>query len=182
VSTSVTLAPDGQDATGPVASVGDVVGRRVGRYVIRRKLGSGGGGTVFEAEDPELGRSVAIKLIPIDQSRGRGAQRLLREAKVLAQLTHPNVVTVLDVGQGCEVLIPSKRTDAAVTCLMEQDPEFSKLAPPARGLARVSLAELLSAQGDRAEAEALKRALRSDLEQAPPHSAKTAKLRHRLGG
>jgi hypothetical protein len=62
------------------------------------------------------------------------------------------------------------------------DPEFSKLAPPARGLARVALAELLSAQGDRAEAEALKRSARNDVEQAPPHSLKAAELRRRLGG
>ena len=74
----------------------------VGRYLIERELGSGGMGLVYAARDPELGRKVAIKLVrpassgPTDPSHGRA--RLLREAQALAQLTHPNVVAIHDVG------------------------------------------------------------------------------------
>ncbi len=73
---------------------------RVGRYVIKRRLGAGGMGVVFEASDPELGRAVAIKML----RRGASAHwsrdvRLRREAQALAKLDHPNVVSVYDVGE-----------------------------------------------------------------------------------
>jgi serine/threonine protein kinase/tetratricopeptide (TPR) repeat protein len=74
----------------------------VGRYRLQRVLGSGGMGLVYAAHDPELGREVAIKLMRpqtsgrIDPSQGRA--RLLREAHAMAQLTHPNVIAVYDVG------------------------------------------------------------------------------------
>jgi len=72
-------------------------GAEVGRYVIREWLGSGGMGQVYGADDPDLGRRVAIKVV---QGAGSGEQeqRLLREAKAMAQLSHPNVVAVHDVG------------------------------------------------------------------------------------
>ncbi len=74
----------------------------VGRYLVERELGSGGMGSVYVAYDPELGRKVAIKLIhPEGPGRTDPAQsraRLLREAQALAQLTHPNVIAIHDVG------------------------------------------------------------------------------------
>ncbi len=75
--------------------------RAVGRYLVERELGSGGMGSVYVADDPELGRKVAIKLIrpegrETDPSRNRA--RLLREAQALARLMHPNVVAIHDVG------------------------------------------------------------------------------------
>jgi hypothetical protein len=75
-------------------------GDRVGRYVIRDPLGSGGMGVVYEALDPLLGRRLALKVVRGD---GFGATelpaRLYREAQALARLTHPNVVAVHDVGR-----------------------------------------------------------------------------------
>ena len=74
----------------------------LGRYVVEGELGSGGMGLVYAAYDPELGRKVAIKLVrppasgTVDPSQGR--IRLLREAKAIAQLTHPNVIAIHDVG------------------------------------------------------------------------------------
>jgi serine/threonine-protein kinase len=73
----------------------------IGRYVLERELGSGGMGFVYAARDPELNRRVAIKLVRpasegIDSQRGRA--RLLREAQAMAQLSHPNVLAVHDVG------------------------------------------------------------------------------------
>jgi serine/threonine-protein kinase len=74
----------------------------VGRYIIERELGSGGMGLVYAAYDPELGRKVAIKLVrPASSARmdpSRGRARLLREAQAMAQVTHPNVVPIHDVG------------------------------------------------------------------------------------
>src|SRR5215472_11180293 len=73
-----------------------------GRYKLVEKLGAGGMGVVYLAEDPQLGRRVAIKLIGPKtsgtQSASEGRTRLLREAQALAQLSHPNVIAVHDVG------------------------------------------------------------------------------------
>jgi hypothetical protein len=70
-------------------------GDRVHRYVIETALGRGGMGVVYRAHDPELGRAVAIKVL---QRGTGGGERLRREAQALAKLSHPNVVTVHDVG------------------------------------------------------------------------------------
>ena len=76
--------------------------KALGRYVVERELGSGGMGLVYAAYDPELGRKVALKLVrprasgKMGPSEGRA--RLLREAQAMAQLTHPNVIAIHDVG------------------------------------------------------------------------------------
>ena len=66
----------------------------VGRYVIRENIGAGGMGAVYAAHDPQLDRTVAVKLL----HAGVDEARLVREAKALAKLAHPNVITVYDVG------------------------------------------------------------------------------------
>ncbi len=77
-------------------------GSTIGRYLVLTLLGKGGMGHVYAAYDPELDRKVAIKVLRPranaagDSSEGRG--RMLREAQALAQLSHPNVVAVYDVG------------------------------------------------------------------------------------
>ena len=76
-------------------------GTVVGRYVVLDTIGRGGMGVVYKAFDPELDRAIALKLVGLghlgaDPARAR--IRLLREAKALAQLSHPNVVAVHDVG------------------------------------------------------------------------------------
>ena len=73
-------------------------GRLLGRYVIRRKLGSGGMALVYLADDPALQRKLAIKVIRPRLRGDAGRDRLLREAKAMALLEHPNVVPVFDVG------------------------------------------------------------------------------------
>jgi tetratricopeptide (TPR) repeat protein/predicted Ser/Thr protein kinase len=86
-------------------------GRTIGRYVVIEQLGRGGMGVVYRAYDPELDRSVAIKVLRAartDQARAR----LLREAQALARLTHPNVVAVHDTGTfGDEVFIATELVD-----------------------------------------------------------------------
>ncbi len=73
-------------------------GALVGRYVVIDVLGAGGMGTVYAAFDPELDRRVALKLLHTEERSAAGRGLLLREAQVLAQLSHPNVATVFDAG------------------------------------------------------------------------------------
>ncbi|HVI03842.1 MAG TPA: serine/threonine-protein kinase, partial [Enhygromyxa sp.] len=71
----------------------------VGRYEIASRLGAGGMGVVYRAHDPDLDRPVAVKLLHTDSSTDEKARaRMLREARALAKLSHPNVITVYDVG------------------------------------------------------------------------------------
>jgi tetratricopeptide (TPR) repeat protein len=76
------------------------VGAPIGRYRVHRKLGQGGMGVVYAAYDPQLDRQVAIKVLHRDRGGELEAQRLrlVREAQAMAKLSHPNVVTVHDVG------------------------------------------------------------------------------------
>ena len=75
-------------------------GEAVGRYIIVGEVGSGGMGVVYAAYDPELDRRVALKLLHRHTSRNRknARARFVREAKSMARLSHPNVITVFDVG------------------------------------------------------------------------------------
>lgn len=90
----------GSEPTEP-ASGGDLAtaappGGHLGRYVVKRLIGSGGMGVVLAAHDPELDRPVAIKLLHRDG--GQAQERLVQEARAMARLHHPNVVMVHDVG------------------------------------------------------------------------------------
>jgi formylglycine-generating enzyme required for sulfatase activity len=76
------------------------IGARVGRYVILERVGNGAMGVVYGAYDPELDRKIALKLL---LRVGAGAAplaraRMMREAKAMARLSHPNVAAVHDVG------------------------------------------------------------------------------------
>ncbi|SEM30711.1 Serine/threonine protein kinase [Stigmatella aurantiaca] len=76
-------------------------GTAVGRYLILGPLGAGGMGVVYAAYDPELDRKIALKLLAPHAAHGASSsegQRLQREARALARLSHPNVVAVYDVG------------------------------------------------------------------------------------
>lgn len=71
------------------------------RYRLGPRLGSGGGGTVYRAHDPRLRRDVAIKVVVApagEPTRVDECRRLAREAHVLGQLSHPNLVPIFDVG------------------------------------------------------------------------------------
>jgi tetratricopeptide (TPR) repeat protein len=77
-------------------------GATLGRYVVLAKMGSGGMGVVYAAYDPHLDRRIALKLMHqrgADEAQAEHAsRRMLAEAKAMAQLSHPNVITVHDVG------------------------------------------------------------------------------------
>ncbi|HMG56718.1 MAG TPA: serine/threonine-protein kinase, partial [Kofleriaceae bacterium] len=72
--------------------------RRIEQFVLLERIGVGGMGEVFAAFDDKLERKVAIKLVATRGSNDRARERLLREAQALARLSHPNVVTVYEVG------------------------------------------------------------------------------------
>ncbi|MEX1368289.1 MAG: serine/threonine-protein kinase [Nannocystaceae bacterium] len=78
-------------------------GSKIGRYEVLERVGSGGMGVVYRAHDPELHREVALKLLKAERAVGAAAikrrKRLLREARAMAQLSHPNVIPVYDVGE-----------------------------------------------------------------------------------
>ena len=69
------------------------------RYRVERELGSGGMATVYLAEDLRHGRAVAIKVLRPELAATLGAERFLLEIKTTAQLTHPNILPLLDSGE-----------------------------------------------------------------------------------
>jgi eukaryotic-like serine/threonine-protein kinase len=68
------------------------------KYIVERELARGGMGTVYLAEDPELGRQVALKVLNTPDVSADIARRMVREAQILARLEHPGIVPVHDVG------------------------------------------------------------------------------------
>ena len=75
-------------------------GTQVGRYEVVAELGSGGMGVVYEARDPRLKRTVAIKLLPPDLTKDDTAkQRFLQEAQAASALDHPNICTIHEINE-----------------------------------------------------------------------------------
>jgi len=72
---------------------------RLGRYLIVRKLGAGGMGSVYLAEDTHLGRQVALKVPHVADENGNAVERFRREASVAARIEHPNLCPVFDVDE-----------------------------------------------------------------------------------
>ena len=73
-------------------------GTKLGAYEVQSPLGAGGMGEVYRATDTKLGRDVALKVLPSEMSHdAERLSRFRREAKTLAQLDHPNIVTIYSV-------------------------------------------------------------------------------------
>ena len=75
-------------------------GTKLGRYEIRSKIGAGGMGEVYLAEDTKLDRKVALKILPAELASNRDRMaRFIREAKSAAALSHPNIAQIFEIGE-----------------------------------------------------------------------------------
>ena len=71
----------------------------IGKYQLIRVIGEGGMGRVYEAMDPVIGRRVAVKTISLDVADAETRTRFFREAQAAGQLSHPNLITIHDIGE-----------------------------------------------------------------------------------
>jgi predicted Ser/Thr protein kinase len=92
------LARTATAAASATPAATDTVGATLGRYRLERELGAGAMGVVHAAFDPDLERRIALKVLRSATAPREAKDRLMREARAMARLAHPNVVTVHEVG------------------------------------------------------------------------------------
>jgi serine/threonine protein kinase/tetratricopeptide (TPR) repeat protein len=124
-------------------------GALLSKYTLERVLGEGGMGIVWCARDPDLQRSVAIKLLQCDDASPDARQRLLREARAMARLKHPNVITVYEVDSDGDrdyiamELVEGASMDAWLTAKPPAEDVWCAIVAAGRGLAAAHAAGLV---------------------------------------
>ncbi len=106
----------------------DLVGRKVGRFIVERRLGQGGMGIVYEAHDPVLARKVALKVLRAGHRGSDGTRvRLHEEARRVAALHHPHIAAVYDVGEheGIVFLAMERAEGRSLRARLATPPAFS---------------------------------------------------------
>lgn len=116
-----------------------------GRYEITRKIGRGGMGVVYEARDPRLNRTIALKVLPRQFAfNPRFVERFLREGRLAASLSRPNVVSVHEAGEANgQYFLPMEHVEGTdlAELLRKQVADFGiahQLRPLGRGSRRSS--------------------------------------------
>ncbi len=124
-------------------------GSKVGRFVVVGELGSGGMGIVYAAHDRELDRQVALKVLRAAAATDEERMRMLREGQAMARVTHPNVITVYEVGvEGSLVFLAQELLDAGTLGRWLEQPHshaeiIDKFVAAGRGLAAAHAAGLV---------------------------------------
>jgi len=83
----------------PINQPSSILPSYIGRFRITNELGKGAQGIVYLATDPQLERNVAIKTIKLEKSTPSNRQQLLKEAKIVARLQHPNIITLYEADE-----------------------------------------------------------------------------------
>src|SRR5271170_6506486 len=117
-----------------------ISGTKLGPYEIQSPLGAGGMGEVYRATDSKLGRDVALKVLPAEMAQDpERLGRFRREAKTLAQLDHPNIITIYSVEE-CDGI-------HFLTMQLVEGQPLDRLIP-ASGLPADQIVEIAGALGD----------------------------------